>query len=73
MSIIATCGHTLSKEEGLGTTIAIKDYERDGSRSISYPTLCNKCLKWYRKKKLELKTKEEQDCWLKHNVKEDHE
>lgn len=64
MSIIATCGHELTEHEGLGTTIAIKDYSRDGSRAISYPTLCDKCLKWYRKKKLELKTKQEQRKWF---------
>ena len=64
MSIIASCGHLLTKEEGLGTTIAVKDYCRDGDKAIAYPTLCNKCLKWYRKKKLELKTEEEQKCWI---------
>jgi hypothetical protein len=64
MSIIATCGHILTEEEGLGITIAVKDYCKDGSKAIGYPTLCNKCLKWYRKKKLELKTEAEQERWL---------
>ena len=64
MSVIATCGHTLTEEKGLGTTIAVKDYCKDGSKAIGYPTLCNKCLKWYREKKLELKTEEEQERWL---------
>ncbi len=64
MSVIATCGHTLTEKEGLGVTIAIKDHCKDGSQAISYPTLCNKCLKWYKKKNLELKTKQEQEDWL---------
>ncbi len=64
MSVIATCGHKLTEEEGLGTTIPIKDYCKDGSKAIGYPTLCNKCLKWHRKKKLELKTDNEQERWL---------
>lgn len=64
MSVIATCGHKLTEQEGLGTTIAVKDHCKDGSRAIGYPTLCNKCLKLYRKKKLELKTEDEQKRWL---------
>jgi hypothetical protein len=55
MSIIATCGHELTAEEGLGTTIAVKSYCKDGSKAIGYPTLCAECLKWYRENKLELK------------------
>ena len=64
MSVIAACGHKLTETEGLGITIPVKDYCKDGSKAIGYPTLCNKCLKWYRKKKLELKTEPEQKRWL---------
>jgi len=64
MSVTASCGHKLTKEEGLGTTIAVKDQSKDGSKAIGYPTVCNKCLKWYRKNKLELKTEKEQERWL---------
>jgi hypothetical protein len=63
MTIIATCGHTLTNEEGLGTTIAVKGYE-NGEHIISYPTVCDKCLKWYEKRHLILKTKKQQKQWL---------
>lgn len=68
MSIIGTCGHTFSDNEGgdgFGTTIPVKDHTKDGSRAIGYPTVCDKCLEWYKKKKLVLETKEEQEKWLK--------
>ena len=64
MSITATCGHTLTDSEGLGTSIAIKDRCKDGSKAIGYLTLCDKCLEWYRKSKLELKTEKECERWL---------
>ncbi len=64
MSVIATCGHTLTEEEELGTTIAVKSYCKDGSKAIDYPTVCNKCLKWYRKKRFELRTEEQRERWL---------
>jgi hypothetical protein len=65
MSVTATCGHTLTEEEHLGTTISVKDYSRDGSKAIGHPTLCNKCLKWYEKSDLYLRTEEERLTWLK--------
>ena len=64
MSITATCGCILTEEERLGTAIAVKDYCRDGSRAISYPSVCDKCLKWYEKSKLILKTKKQEEKWL---------
>jgi hypothetical protein len=64
MNITATCGHVLTEEEGLGTTLAIKGKDSDGSRYISHKTLCNKCVDWYRSKKLELPTEKDQNKWL---------
>jgi len=63
MSIIATCGHKLTDKEEHGTTIPVKDYSRDCKKVISYTTLCDECLKWYRENGLELKTRQEQDKW----------
>lgn len=47
MSIIASCGHQLTDEEGLGKTINIKDNE-----GIISTTVCNKCFKLYESKKM---------------------
>jgi hypothetical protein len=63
MTVIATCGHTLTKEEALGTTIAVKDRDKKGRHCVSYPTVCNKCLEWYKKKRLIL-TEKAQKKWL---------
>lgn len=63
MSVIGTCGHEFTEAEGLGTTIAIKDCDRKGQTAISYPTICNKCLEWYREKNLILNNKAEEDAW----------
>ena len=57
---IGTCRHEIEEEK----TIAIKDFSKDGSRVVAYVTLCNKCLKLYSDNNLELKTKQEQRCWL---------
>ena len=64
MTIIATCGHELKKSEELGIAIAIKDFHKDGSKAVSYITVCKKCFKWYKKKKLILETGEEIDDYL---------
>lgn len=62
--VIATCGHTLTEKENMGTTIYVKEYSNDGTKAISYKTLCDKCVKMYRKNKLELKTQQERDNWF---------
>ena len=54
MSIIASCGHTLTEEEGMGTMIKIPEVTRDGTQCTSYPVVCNKCLKWYKENVPEL-------------------
>lgn len=54
MSVIATCGHELTEEEGLGIMIAIPDTTREGDKCTSYPVVCNKCLEWYKKNVPEL-------------------
>lgn len=64
MSVTATCGHILTEEEGLGTTIPIKDFTKEGDPAVSYPTLCNKCLRYYRSERMELPTEESRQEWL---------
>ena len=43
MSVFATCGHELSKEEGLGIMVSVKEWSREGEECLSYPVLCNNC------------------------------
>jgi len=62
-TVIATCGHQLTKAEELGTTIAVAGYARDCGRAVDYLTVCDKCLKWYERKKLRL-TEQQADEWL---------
>ena len=64
MSVTASCGHILTEEEGLGTSIYIKEVDRYGERVACYTTLCNSCLDFYRKEGLELKTEEEIHSWI---------
>jgi hypothetical protein len=61
--IIATCGHQLKEKEGLGINIAVKDSIDNCRGIISYITVCEKCLKWYKKKKLILETEKERKTW----------
>ena len=46
--IIATCGHELAINEGLGVMVAVRERSRDGSRCISYPSVCYSCLEKYK-------------------------
>lgn len=69
MSVTATCGHELTDEEGMGFMIAIKDYSRDGSRAISYPSLCTKCFKRCAKSDELLANKTEEEEWLNNEIK----
>ena len=63
MSVTASCGHELTEEEGLGTSIWVKGMDRQG-KCIYYTTLCNKCLEQHRKEGLELKTQKERNDYL---------
>lgn len=65
MSIIATCGHELTLIEGLGKTIAIKDYNKDGSRAISHVTFCDKCVESHYENDLVLRTKQDENRWIR--------
>ena len=60
IKIIGTCGHKVPIDTD---TTAFSDYDKDGSRIVSGEFVCEKCKE--RKKEYILKTKEEQDHWLK--------
>lgn len=64
MSVIASCGHELTEEEKMGTSIYIKEVDRYGERVACYTTLCNDCIGFYRNKGYELKTNEEINTWI---------
>lgn len=61
--IIATCGHQLTEAEDFGTMIAVKQYARDGGKAVGFPVVCDKCLKWYKRKKLILNNQQQAE-WL---------
>jgi len=64
---IATCCHKLTKKDGeygLGTVIAIADDE-----GVSYITVCNRCLSWYKKRKLIL-SEEDVDKVLRNSLRQ---
>ncbi len=64
MSVIATCGHKLTEQEGLGTTISVKDTDREGNKSISHITVCDKCYDVYKVTNQILYTEEQEDVYL---------
>ena len=47
MSIIATCGHEISGTKGY--SIEQYDQDRDGTPCTSYPVLCKKCYRKYKR------------------------
>lgn len=66
--IIATCGHDVTNEKDLGTLIAVAEYSREGTFAVGHPVVCEKCLKWYKKRNLIL-TEEQQERWMTHGEK----
>ena len=43
MTVIATCGHCLTEDEGMGQLLALADYDKFGTKSVSYVAYCNLC------------------------------
>lgn len=43
MSIVASCGCQLTKKEGFGATVWIKDRAKDGTPCASCGSYCQKC------------------------------
>ena len=48
--IIATCGHDI--DNTMGYLVKQYDMDREGNHCFSYPVLCKKCYKWYRRHSL---------------------
>lgn len=64
MTVVASCGHTLSEEEGLGITVFTKGYCKEGKKTIDYKSLCIKCFKYYSENNLVLNTDNEKNTWV---------
>jgi hypothetical protein len=63
MSIIGSCGHRFTEEEGMGNSITIKDWD-DGKKCIASICICDECLKWYKKHRRILKNDAAIDKWM---------
>lgn len=49
MTIIASCGHELSDDEGpygLGFNLAVRSQSREGEPAVQYGVYCTKCRDW---------------------------
>ena len=71
MTIIATCCCELTDddgEDGMGHQVSWQSEDCDAMtgfhRSVSYGTLCNKCLTKYREWGIILETESEANAWL---------
>ena len=62
--IIGTCGDTLTDRMFTNNNISVKEYDKEGGRVIRSMVVCDKCLKWWRKKKLILHNEKEEERWL---------
>lgn len=70
-TITASCGHAISwarYDSGKGE-ICVKDYARDGERCACYMVACPKCVRWYKKAKMILRTRGAIDRWIGGNNK----
>ena len=64
MTVIASCGHQLTEDEGLGQLLAIASYNRKGKHAIEYVAYCNMCANEAYKQGSVLLTEEEMSAWL---------
>ena len=64
MSIVATCGHTLTKVEGLGVTCARRGVDRQGKNVVEHVTLCFSCYRSAVMRGEILLSEEAEDAWL---------
>ena len=67
MTIIASCGHTLTYIEGPGVFCNTRDYSREGNRAISYGSYCFDCYKKLVASDEVLLTAEAEDEWVNGN------
>jgi hypothetical protein len=64
MTIKATCGHTLTKVEGLGVTCSTKGYTREGERTVRFGSYCFACYKKFVCNNEVLLTEEAEEEWM---------
>lgn len=64
MSIIASCGHKLTKVEGHGVSCRTRDYTREGKRAIGYGSYCFACYKELVLNDEVLLTEEAEEEWM---------
>ena len=64
--IIASCGHEITWEWFVNkrAAVALRDYSRDGSRTVSYGVYCPECRDWASKKRITMARKSTIDKWL---------
>ena len=64
MTVVASCGHTLTEEEGLGINCSLKSVDREFNRSIDYVSYCKQCYAEAVAKDAVLENSEEEYLWL---------
>ena len=71
MTIIGSCGHELTEndgEHGLGFDVMYQSESCDAlsgfHRSVTYASVCGKCLEQYREWGILFETEAESDAWL---------
>jgi hypothetical protein len=66
MTVVGSCGHTFTEEEGMGidATVTAMAYDMDGEyRAVHYESVCKKCYD-LRKSENVLLTEEEEELWF---------
>ena len=71
MTIVGTCGHELNEqdgEDGMGFDVMYQGEDCDALtgfyRTVSYASVCGKCLKQYQDLGITFKTEAESNAWL---------
>ena len=64
MTVVASCGHTLTEEEGLGINCSLKSVDREFNRSIDYVSYCKQCYAEAVAKDAVLENTEDEYLWL---------
>lgn len=65
MSIVASCGHTLTPEEDLGIQVCWLEYDDEFDQSLICATYCRACYEEAQKANY-LLTQEQIDAWHAH-------
>ena len=64
--VIATCGHDITEDflAGKMINISVKDHDKAGNKIVTYKTVCRKCYRWHKRKRLILKNEKQENDWL---------